>query len=102
MSASLQNEFPLRIPICAWCKPKNRGVELGTGLGVISHGICPRHLKKLRLELQKDSAHAVHAITDTKDSFVRLDVNITGFFFDGSHDDGIDHFNDGNFLGRFV
>ena len=55
----LQNEFPLRVAVCAWCKPKNRSVDLGNGLGSVSHGICPRHLKKLRLELQM-LAHSTH------------------------------------------
>lgn len=41
-----QIEFPLRVAVCAWCKPR----EHGSGLGVISHGICPRHLNKLKLE----------------------------------------------------
>lgn len=62
MPVSLQCEFQLRVPVCAWCQPKSRGVELGAGLGAISHGICPRHLKKLRLELQqrKEAGQAVH------------------------------------------
>jgi hypothetical protein len=41
-----QIEFPLPVAVCAWCKPK----EQGTGAGVSSHGICLRHLKKLKLE----------------------------------------------------
>ena len=53
MNAPQQREFLLPVAICAWCEPKNRGVEPGASLGAISHGICPRHLKKLRLELQK-------------------------------------------------
>jgi hypothetical protein len=52
MIAPFQSELPLRVAVCAWCKPKNRSVDLGKSLGSISHGICPRHLKKLRLELQ--------------------------------------------------
>jgi|ERR1039457_212441 hypothetical protein len=52
MIVFLQSEFPLRVAVCAWCKPKNRGVDPGNGPGAISHGICPRHLKKLKLELQ--------------------------------------------------
>ena len=50
----LQHELPLRVPVCAWCKPKKGGVELGASLGAISHGICPRHLKQLQLEMAKD------------------------------------------------
>jgi hypothetical protein len=56
MNVPQQREFLLPVAICAWCEPKNCGVELGASLGAISHGICPRHLKKLRLELQKQQA----------------------------------------------
>jgi hypothetical protein len=59
MDAPQQSEFPLRVAVCAWCKSKDRGVELGPSLGAISHGICPRHLKKLRLELQTQKAVAL-------------------------------------------
>jgi len=52
MGESLQIEFPMRVAICAWCKPKSRVLDLGTGLGSISHGICPRHLRKLKQSLQ--------------------------------------------------
>jgi hypothetical protein len=47
-SAARQSVFPLRVAVCAWCQPK----ELGAGLGALSHGICPRHLRDLELELQ--------------------------------------------------
>ena len=43
-----QIEFPLAVAVCAWCKPKERG----PGVGALSHGICLRHLKKLKLEAQ--------------------------------------------------
>jgi len=43
-----QIEFPLGVAVCAWCRPKERA----TGLGPLSHGICLRHLKKLKLEAQ--------------------------------------------------
>lgn len=43
-----QIEFPLAVAVCAWCKPKERG----TGVGALSHGICLRHLRKLKLEAQ--------------------------------------------------
>ncbi|MBI3851451.1 MAG: hypothetical protein HY298_14425 [Verrucomicrobia bacterium] len=43
-----QLEFSLRVVICAWCKPKERG----SGAGSLSHGICPRHLQKMKLELK--------------------------------------------------
>jgi hypothetical protein len=42
-----QIEFPLRVAVCAWCEPVRRGA----GLGEISHGICPRHLRKLERQL---------------------------------------------------
>ncbi|HWH71649.1 MAG TPA: hypothetical protein VNT26_19910 [Candidatus Sulfotelmatobacter sp.] len=41
-----QIEFPLVVPVCAWCRPG----ELGN-LGSVSHGICPRHLRALELQL---------------------------------------------------
>jgi hypothetical protein len=47
MTAS-QTEFSLKVAICAWCKPNERG----SGLGAISHGICLRHLRKLKLQTQ--------------------------------------------------
>jgi hypothetical protein len=43
-----QTEFSLQVAICAWCEP----VERGAGLGVVSHGICLRHLRKLKLQTQ--------------------------------------------------
>jgi hypothetical protein len=49
---SQQSELPLSVAVCAWCKPKHHGAELGA----ISHGICPRHLKKLQRELQQMQA----------------------------------------------
>jgi hypothetical protein len=42
-----QIEFPLAVAVCAWCKPN----ELGEALGAISHGICPRHLRKMKIQL---------------------------------------------------
>lgn len=44
--AASQIEFPLAVSVCAWCKPRERGVESGS----VSHGICLRHLKKLKLD----------------------------------------------------
>jgi hypothetical protein len=38
-----QTEFDLAVVVCAWCKPGSRG----PGLTALSHGICPRHLKKM-------------------------------------------------------
>ncbi|HEV2435105.1 MAG TPA: hypothetical protein VG077_03835 [Verrucomicrobiae bacterium] len=64
MIAPLQSEFPLRVAVCAWCKPKRRGVDPGTNPDPISHGICPRHFKKLKLELlmKKDAGHPAQAV----------------------------------------
>ena len=53
---SLQSEFLLRVPVCAWCQPKNRRADPDNSPGSISHGICPRHLRKLKLELQMKKA----------------------------------------------
>jgi hypothetical protein len=43
-----QSEFSLAVVVCAWCQPNERGA----GLGAISHGICPRHFRKLTRQLQ--------------------------------------------------
>ena len=43
-----QTEFGLKVAICAWCRPGERG----SGLGAISHGICLRHLRFLKLQTQ--------------------------------------------------
>ena len=51
---SQQIEFPLAVAVCAWCRPR----ELGAGLGALSHGICPRHLRKMKLDLQRAAAGA--------------------------------------------
>ena len=45
----LQTEFPLRVPVCAWCRPATRGEEL------ISHGICPRHFRKMKQEIARQA-----------------------------------------------
>jgi hypothetical protein len=42
-----QIEFPLVVAVCAWCKPKR-----DAGAGIVSHGICLRHLRKVKMELQ--------------------------------------------------
>ncbi len=46
--SALQIEFPLSVAVCAWCKPQ----ELGAGLGVLSHGICLKHLRRLKLQAE--------------------------------------------------
>jgi hypothetical protein len=43
-----QTEFGLAVAVCAWCKPH----EYGQAIGAVSHGICLRHLRHLKLELQ--------------------------------------------------
>jgi hypothetical protein len=47
MSAS-QTEFRMSVAVCAWCKPK----EQHESFGLLSHGICLRHLRKMKLEAQ--------------------------------------------------
>ena len=44
-----QIEFPLTVAVCAWCRPR----EVGTGVAAWSHGICPRHLRMMKLEVQR-------------------------------------------------
>ena len=46
--AAGQVEFPLRVAVCAWCKPRDRGATLGA----LSHGICPRHFREMKIKLQ--------------------------------------------------
>ena len=43
-----QLDFSIRVAVCAWCKPRG---PVSTG-AVLSHGICPRHLRKLEQEMQ--------------------------------------------------
>ena len=43
-----QIEFPMPVAVCAWCKPKERG----QGFGLLTHGICLRHLRQMKLEAQ--------------------------------------------------
>lgn len=43
-----QIEFPLQTAICAWCKPQDTGHDRA----VLSHGICLKHLRKLKLQAQ--------------------------------------------------
>ena len=46
-----QIEFPLSVAICAWCRPR----ECGNSLGEISHGICPKHLRKIKMQLLRQA-----------------------------------------------
>jgi len=47
--AAEQIELRMAVPVCAWCR---RAEDLhGTEPDETSHGICPRHLKKLKAEL---------------------------------------------------
>lgn len=43
-----QLDLSLRVAVCAWCKPREPLGEIGS----LSHGICPRHLRKFKLEAQ--------------------------------------------------
>jgi hypothetical protein len=45
-----QTEFPLPVAVCAWCKPKERNATVGA----LSHGICPRHFREMKIGLQND------------------------------------------------
>jgi hypothetical protein len=44
-----QIEFPLAVAVCAWCRPKSKAAA---NMPVLSHGICPRHLRKMRMQLK--------------------------------------------------
>ena len=50
-----QIEFPLSVPVCAWCKP---GLKRGLESRALTHGICPRHLRVMRLKMQNAPAPA--------------------------------------------
>jgi hypothetical protein len=54
VSVEHQTEFILPVAVCAWCKPGSTG----TGSTVLSHGICPRHLRKMRSQMEKQSRKA--------------------------------------------
>jgi hypothetical protein len=43
-----QLDLSLRVAICAWCKPRPLDGETRAH----THGICPRHLRKFKLESQ--------------------------------------------------
>ncbi len=49
-----QTEFALAVPVCAWCKPR----DSGAAPALLSHGICPRHLRKLKRDLHPASGTA--------------------------------------------
>jgi len=49
-----QTEFALAVPVCAWCKPR----DSGAAPALLSHGICPRHLRKIKLDLHHASGAA--------------------------------------------
>ncbi|MDB6022754.1 MAG: hypothetical protein JWQ04_2611 [Pedosphaera sp.] len=46
-----QAEFALAVAVCAWCKPKPGAFTPSSD--VLSHGICPRHLRNMRLKMQR-------------------------------------------------
>ncbi len=48
-SAGHQTEFIMAVPVCAWCEPR----KPGSTQAPVTHGICPRHLKQLKLETRK-------------------------------------------------
>jgi len=48
-TAARQIEFSMAVPVCAWCEPRQPGADTVA----VTHGICPRHFKQLKLETQK-------------------------------------------------
>ena len=69
-----QTELGLSVAVCAWCKPGERGA----GLGAVSHGICLRHLRKLKLEVQgllpdgSKRRRSRHAAVDSTEALLPL------------------------------
>lgn len=47
--AASQTEFLMAVPVCAWCEPR----QPGDTRVPVTHGICPRHLRQLKLETRK-------------------------------------------------
>lgn len=43
-----QMNFSLTVAVCAWCEPHPPAGEIGA----LSHGICLRHLRQLKLQSQ--------------------------------------------------
>jgi hypothetical protein len=43
-----QTEFPMKVAVCAWCEP----CSTDDVLGALSHGICPRHFRKLERQMK--------------------------------------------------
>ncbi len=76
--APRQIEFPLKVPVCAWCRPR----ELGGGLGAISHGICPRHFRQLLLDTQRvfSSAKLNATVTLVRDSYLPMQADLAPLF----------------------
>ena len=52
-----QTEFFLRVAVCAWCKPGEGGEA------AVTHGICPRHLREMTREIQKQSLRGVRPVS---------------------------------------
>jgi hypothetical protein len=46
--AAQQTEFALEVAVCAWCRPRGRSETSS----LRSHGICPRHFRKIERELK--------------------------------------------------
>lgn len=44
-----QIEFELPVAVCAWCQPHGRN-PAGQ---IVSHGICPRHSREMKQELER-------------------------------------------------
>ena len=51
-TADRQIEFSMAVPVCAWCEPRKPGVTRVA----LTHGICPRHLREVKLELLQMTA----------------------------------------------
>jgi hypothetical protein len=47
----------MSVAVCAWCKPKEEHQQVG----LLSHGICLRHLRKMKLEAHGLTARRTRA-----------------------------------------
>ncbi len=76
--APRQIELPLKVAVCAWCRPR----ELGGGLGAISHGICPRHFRQLLLDTCRvfSSAGLSATVSLVRNSCLPIQAELTPLF----------------------
>lgn len=85
--AAEQIEMTMSVPVCAWCRRKASHPPVPAS--EISHGICPRHLKIFKAELQvlkgeasptpKPVIRRLRTGEPKSDPFLPLEMDITAF-----------------------